>query len=151
MTTNPTNPTNHLAAELREILGELNVDPNSPYLEPTTRERLARLAEHVERLDKHPWGPIDMERRRLGREVREARAELDRLRGWLQPAEATELTATFGLDPEQEMRSRALDAAVRLPYAAPDGERVLSVAAAFADWIQAAVRDGSRPGEADQR
>jgi hypothetical protein len=57
----------------------------------------------------------------------------------------TELTASFGLEPEQEIRARALNAAARLPYAAPDAVRVLAVAAIFADWIQAGIRPESKP------
>jgi hypothetical protein len=123
---------NPLAVELWQILAGLDDDPNSTHLEPMTRERLERLAEHVERVGAEP--------------------------------DTTELTGSFGLDPEQEIRTRALDSATRL--LAPvlgnrsldavdiDLDRIrrlwLDLAGAGADWIQAGIRDGSRPDDPER-
>jgi hypothetical protein len=79
--------TNHLTDELRGILADLDNDPMSGHLEPTTRERLLVLAEHVERLHAEPEPPNEF---------------------------TNEFTAaTSGLDPEQEFRLYGLGEAIR--------------------------------------
>jgi hypothetical protein len=66
-------------------------------------------------------------------------AHVERLHA--EPEPATELTAS-GLDPEQEIRARALDAVARLFTGAPPTTfSATELAEDFADWI----RHGARP------
>jgi hypothetical protein len=103
--------TNHLADELRQILTDLDNDPMSGHLEPTTRERLVVLIAHVERLHAEPEPTV-------------------------------ELTAS-GLDPEQEIRARALEAAGRQEPA--DGWDGIGDLLDTADVFAGYIRTGARP------
>jgi hypothetical protein len=124
--------TNHLADELRGILAELNNDPMSGYVEITTRERLRALIAHVERLHAEPE-PAKLS---TAERVERIRTLLDVV------VEPTVELTTAGLDPEQEIRARALDAVARLFTGAPPTMfGATELAEDFADWIH----DGSRP------
>jgi hypothetical protein len=139
MTTDWTNPnaplrteSTDLAAELRGILDDYHDAEHGNVPKVLVRERLERLAEHVERLA-------------------------------AEPVEATtELTASFGLDPEQEIRARAaltaatalgpaIAAAVAGPFSPEDFGRGRDALVNLTGVFIALIRDGSRPGEADTR
>lgn len=127
--------THHLAAELRGILDDLHDAEHGAVPKPLVRERLGRLAEHVEQATPNPlaasirhinstsFEPEDRERyvENLAQRVEHAAD---------QPVEvdaSTELTATFGLEPDQEIRDRALDSAARLLAPALGGWSPLGV------------------------
>lgn len=108
--------TNHLADELRGILDDLHDAEHGDVPKALVRERLERLVEHVERLATKP-------------------VEVDA---------STELTASFGLEPEQEIRTQAARSlAWRYPSARnpEDYTEFWDQLDALADWI----RTGQRP------
>jgi hypothetical protein len=94
------------------------------------------LREIDRELDHDPCGYVEITTRQR---LRALIANVERLHA--EPESATELTAS-GLDPEQEIRARALDAVARLFTGAPPTMfGATELAEDFADWI----RDGGRP------
>jgi hypothetical protein len=95
-------------------------------------DELRQIVADLDQLDDHHFRtPV---RRRLLTLI----AHVERLHAQPEPAELE----VAGLDPEQEIRARALDAVARLFTGAPPTMfGATELAEDFADWI----RDGSRP------
>jgi hypothetical protein len=96
------------AVELRQILADLDNDPMSGYLQPTTRERLLRLVERAYRDGDPETSASSTDREATYEAMRQATI----FKASLIPESVAEAT-TSGLDPEQEFRLYGLGEAIR--------------------------------------